>query len=70
MTLLQGPPDLLAALDGVRTVEQDHSRVTLHSGDTDATVSSLVNSGLQWSGLEVGGLDLETSFLRLLADQS
>jgi ABC-2 type transport system ATP-binding protein len=69
-TLLQGSPTLLAALDGVRTVEKDHSRVTLHSSDTDATVSSLVHSGLRWSGLEVGGADLETSFLRLLGDQS
>jgi hypothetical protein len=53
-----------------RAVEQDKSRVTLHSTDTDATVSSLVRSGLAWSGLEVGGPDLETSFLRLLGDKS
>jgi ABC-2 type transport system ATP-binding protein len=69
-TLLHGSRALLAALDGVRAVEQDHARIILHSGDTDATVSSLVRSGLQWSGLEVGGPDLETSFLRLLGDQS
>ena len=69
-TLAQGSPALLAALDGVRAVEHDHSRVTLHSSDTDATVSSLVRSGLQWSGLEVGGPDLETSFLRLLGEGS
>ena len=69
-TLHEGSPALLAALDGVRTVEHDYSRVTLHSSDTDATVSSLVRSGLEWSGLEVGGPDLETSFLRLLGDQS
>ena len=69
-TLLEGSPTLLAALDGVHTVEKDHSRVTLHSGDPDATVSSLVRSGLAWSGLEVGRPDLETSFLRLLGDQS
>jgi ABC-2 type transport system ATP-binding protein len=68
--LRQGSPALLAALDGVHTVEHDHSRVTLHSADPDATVSSLVRSGLAWSGLEVGGPDLETSFLRLLGDQS
>jgi ABC-2 type transport system ATP-binding protein len=69
-TLIQGSPELLDALDGVRAVEQDHSRVTLHSGDTDATVRSLISSGLRWSGLEVGGLDLETSFLRLLGDRT
>jgi ABC-2 type transport system ATP-binding protein len=69
-TLRQGSPALLAALDGVRAVDHDHSRVTLHSSDPDATVSSLVCSGLRWSGLEVGGPDLETSFLRLLGDSS
>jgi ABC-2 type transport system ATP-binding protein len=69
-TLLQGSRALLAALDGVHAVEQHQSRVTLHSGDPDATVSSLVRSGLRWSGLEVGGPDLETSFLRLLGEQS
>jgi len=69
-TLLQGSPALLAALDGVRAVDQDHTRVTLHSSDPDATVNSLVRSDLRWSGLEVGGPDLETSFLRLLGDSS
>jgi ABC-2 type transport system ATP-binding protein len=69
-TLLQGSQALLAALDGVRAVEHDNSRVTLHCGDTDATVSFLVRSDLQWSGLEVGGPDLETSFLRLLGEGS
>jgi ABC-2 type transport system ATP-binding protein len=68
--LRQGPRALLAALDGVRAVDQDNSRVTLHSSDTDATVSSLAHSDLRWSGLEVGGPDLETSFLRLLGEQS
>ena len=60
----------IVALDGVRAVEHDGARVTLHSSDTDVTVRSLVSSGLAWSGLEVGGADLETSFLRLLAGQS
>ena len=69
-TLRHGSPALLAALDGVRAVDQDGARVTLHSGDPDATVSSLVRSELRWSGLEVGGPNLETSFLRLLAGQS
>jgi ABC-2 type transport system ATP-binding protein len=69
-TLMQGSLAPIAALDGVRAVEHDGARVTLHSSDTDATVSSLVRSGLRWSGLEVGGPDLETSFLRLLGDQS
>jgi len=69
-TLLQGSPARLAALDGVRAVERDHARVTLHSVDPDATVRSLAGSGLAWSGLEVGGLDLEASFLRLLGQGS
>ena len=60
----------MVVFDGAHAVEQDNSRVTLHCGDTDATVSSLVRSELRWSGLEVGGPDLETSFLRLLGDQS
>ena len=68
-TLVQGARAQLAALDGVRAVDHDHARVTLHSVDIDATVRSLVSSGLAWSGLEVGGLDLETSFLRLLGEQ-
>jgi ABC-2 type transport system ATP-binding protein len=68
-TLARGSPDRLAGLDGVRALEQDGARVTLHSGDTDATVRSLVRSGLAWSGLQVGGPDLETSFLRLLGEQ-
>ena len=69
-TLVQGSRARLAALKGVRDVEHDHARVTLHSSDTDATVRSLAGSGLAWSGLEVGGLDLETSFLRLLGEGS
>ena len=69
-TLVQGPPARLADLDGVRAVDQDDSRVILHSADTDATVRSLAGSGLAWSGLEVGGPDLETSFLRLLGEGS
>ena len=69
-TLEAGSPALLATLPGVHAVDHDHARVTLRSTDTDATVSSLVSSTLRWSGLEVGGPDLETSFLRLLGEQS
>ena len=69
-TLVQGSRVRLAALDGVRAVDQDGARVTLRSADTDATVRSLISSGLAWSGLEVGGPDLETSFLRLLGEGS
>jgi ABC-2 type transport system ATP-binding protein len=68
-TLLQGSAALLADLDSVHAVEHDHARVTLHSSDTDATVIALVRSRLRWSGLEVGGAGLETSFLRLLGGQ-
>jgi ABC-2 type transport system ATP-binding protein len=69
-TLVQGSPAPLAALDGVHAVDRDGPRVTLHSADTDATVAALVRSGLAWSGLDVGGGDLETSFLRLLGETS
>jgi len=69
-TLAGGPHARLAALDGVRAVDRDGARVILHSADTDATVRSLAGSGLAWSGLEVGGPDLETSFLRLLGEAS
>ena len=57
---LRDKAGLLGALAGVRAVDRDGPRVTLHSSDTDATVASLVSSGLGWSGLDVGGLDLET----------
>jgi ABC-2 type transport system ATP-binding protein len=69
-TLVAGSPALLPALAGVHAVDQEGPRITLHSTDTDATVSSLISSTLRWSDLEVGGLDLETSFLRLLGEQS
>jgi ABC-2 type transport system ATP-binding protein len=69
-TLEAGSPALLATLPGVHAVDHDQARVTLHSSDTDATVRSLAGSTLRWSGLEVGGPDLETSFLRLLGEQS
>jgi ABC-2 type transport system ATP-binding protein len=69
-TLRNEPAGSLRALDGVHTIDQDGSRVTLHSSDTDATVAALVSSGLGWSDLEVGGGDLETSFLRLLGETS
>lgn len=69
-TVDPGSPVSLAALAGVRAVEQRGARVTLRSSDPDATVRSLVGSGLRWSGLEVGGLDLEASFLRLLGERS
>lgn len=65
-TVGPGSPVSLGALAGVRAVEQRGTRVTLHSSDPDATVASLVGSGLRWSDLEVGGPDLEASFLRLL----
>ena len=69
-TLQAGSPALLATLPGVHAVDHDQARVTLHCADTDATVSALASSTLRWSGLEVGGPDLETSFLRLLGEQS
>jgi ABC-2 type transport system ATP-binding protein len=69
-TLRNGSAALLHTLAGVRAVDRDGPRVTLHSADTDATVAALVNSGQGWSGLDVGGGDLETSFLRLLGEMS
>jgi ABC-2 type transport system ATP-binding protein len=69
-TLRDGSAALLHTLAGVRAVDRDGPRVTLHSADTDATVAALVTSGLGWAGLDVGGGDLETSFLRLLGQTS
>jgi ABC-2 type transport system ATP-binding protein len=69
-TLHEGSAALLPTLAGVRAVDRDGSRVTLHSSDTDATVAALARSGLGWSGLDVGGSGLETSFLRLLGETS
>jgi ABC-2 type transport system ATP-binding protein len=69
-TLRDPPTAVLRGLAGVQAVDQEGPRVTLHSGDTDATVASLVGSGLRWSDLEVGGGDLETSFLRLIEEAS
>jgi ABC-2 type transport system ATP-binding protein len=69
-TLTSGSSALLPALAGVQSIEHaGTSRVTLHSTDTDATVTALFSSGLGWSDLEVGGSDLETSFLRMLGDK-
>ena len=69
-TLRNGSAALLRDLTSVQAVDQEGSRVTLHSADTDATVAALVRSGLGWSDLDVGGGDLETSFLRLLGETS
>jgi ABC-2 type transport system ATP-binding protein len=69
-TVAAGSLSLLPALASVHAVQHDGPRVTLHSTDTDATVRSLLSSGLGWSDLEVGGADLESSFLRLLGEQS
>jgi len=69
-TFRDRPPALLGGLAGVHAVDQEGPRVTLHSSDTDATVASLVGSGLRWSDLEVGGGDLEASFLRLIEEAS
>src|SRR5262249_22744020 len=76
-TLRDRPPRVLCALARVRALDPDgsrgpphsaHPRVTLPSAAADATVAALVRSGLGWSDLDVGGLDLETSFLRLLGE--
>jgi ABC-2 type transport system ATP-binding protein len=67
-TLRAGPPALLRGLAGVQAVDREGPRVTLHSADTDATVAALVGSGLRWSDLDVGGGDLEASFLRLIGE--
>jgi ABC-2 type transport system ATP-binding protein len=69
-TLRDGSAALLPTLAGVSAVDRDGPRVILHSADTDATVAALVRSGLGWAGLDVGGGDLETSFLRLLGETS
>jgi ABC-2 type transport system ATP-binding protein len=68
-TLAGGPAGRLRDLPGVHAVRHQESRFTLHSSDTDATVASLVRSELRWSDLDVGGLDLEASFMRLIGGE-
>ena len=59
--------DLLASLDGVRSVEVHGASVRVASDDADATVRALVQAGIPFRDLEVTGADLETAFLSLTA---
>jgi len=61
-------PARLRELDGVDAATVRGSEVVLDSLDADATVRSLVASGMAFSDIEVTGADLEQAFVRLTGD--
>jgi ABC-2 type transport system ATP-binding protein len=61
-------PARLRELDGVDAVSVRGSEVVLDSLDADATVRSLVISGVAFSDIEVTGADLEQAFVALTCD--
>ena len=61
-------PTRLRELDGVDAACVRGSEVVLDSLDADATVRSLVASGVAFSDIEVTGADLEQAFVALTGD--
>jgi len=61
-------PARLREFDGVDAASVRGSEVVLDSLDADATVRSLVASGMPFSDLEVTGADLEQAFVALTCD--
>jgi len=61
-------PARLRELDSVDAASVRGSEVVLDSLDADATVRSLVASGVAFSDLEVTGADLEQAFVALTSD--
>jgi ABC-2 type transport system ATP-binding protein len=61
-------PVRLRELDGVHDACVHGSEVVLDSLDADATVRSLVASGISFSDIEVTGADLEQAFIALTCD--
>jgi ABC-2 type transport system ATP-binding protein len=61
-------PARLRELDGVDAASVRGSEVVLDSLDADATVRSLVASGVAFSDIEVTGADLEQAFVALTGD--
>jgi len=61
-------PVRLRELDGVNAACVRGSEVVLDSLDADATVRSLVASGVAFSDIEVTGADLEQAFVALTGD--
>lgn len=55
----------LATMPAVTRAERHGNRITLSTADADATVRALVGTDLQWTSLEVTGIDLDSVFLRL-----
>jgi ABC-2 type transport system ATP-binding protein len=55
-----------AHFPGVYKSELQGERVILHTTDADATVRSLVGSGISWKDLEVKSNDLEDTFIKLV----
>lgn len=58
-------PDVLGSLPGVLAVERSEDRVRLATRDSDATVRTLVQRGLDFSELRVAGATLEDAFLAI-----
>ncbi len=52
-------------LPGVTRYETQGERVTLYTGDVDATVRALATSAIPWKNLEMRSVDLEATFLSL-----
>jgi len=59
------PPELPAA----EKIERDGERFTIWTHDSDALVRQLVNSGLEFSDLEVTPVSLEEAFLAVLSEE-
>jgi ABC-2 type transport system ATP-binding protein len=66
--LVDGSLNGLDRLPGVTAVEQRGSRVTLQSGDTDATLAALMSSGRVVRDIDIRGASLEDAFLALTAE--
>jgi len=60
-----GDADGLAGLPGVVSVSRHGGTVVLASRDADATVRSLVTTGVAFRDLELAGADLDAAFLAL-----
>lgn len=65
-TRLGGHATDLDTLPGVRRSETQGERVTLYTGDVDATVRALATSDIPWEGLRVNGVNLEEAFVSLV----
>lgn len=67
---VDGTDSGLRTLAGVSELRRHGSRITLYTGDADATVRGLVELRLSWRDLEVESPDLEQAFLALVGEAS